>query len=382
MSTTTDNTNTDHTKVTLPKTTVLHPLVLLSIVDHYNRVAKDTNKRVCGVLLGQRNVQTGVVNIASSFAIPFEEDSSNSDSWFFDHNYLENFMTLHRKVTLSEKIVGWYSSSPILCNNDIDIHEVVRRYCEEPVFLSVNVKDHGDVADAALADNTNKYSAPAKAFCSIPLSQDDVQQQSNKTTKKEDGTPVRQAKRQFAHINVEIGSDEAEEVGIEHVLRGISQQHHVVSKSATKTPTLDDLLTTKLSALYGFQSKMNNIMLYIQDVIDGKLPYNVMIINRVQDIVSLIPVLSDKILVETLNEYTNDNMVVVYIASIIRTITSLHDLIKNKDVYIAALRDESVKAAFVQSTKTNNNTNDKKDVTATEDFDIDSVARDRGDENK
>eukprot|EP00461_Guttulinopsis_vulgaris_P002474 UN02475 len=114
-------------KLTLPKTTVLHPLVLLSIVDHYNRVAKDTTKRVCGVLLGQS--RNGIVNITSSFAVPFEEDQANAESWYFDHNYLENYMVLHRKVTKSEVIVGWYSSSPIICNNDLDIHEVIRRYC-------------------------------------------------------------------------------------------------------------------------------------------------------------------------------------------------------------------------------------------------------------
>ena len=33
---------------------VVHPLVLLNCVDHYNRVAKDTSKRVIGVLLGNR----------------------------------------------------------------------------------------------------------------------------------------------------------------------------------------------------------------------------------------------------------------------------------------------------------------------------------------
>jgi hypothetical protein len=33
-------------------TVVVHPLVLLSVVDHYNRVAKDTKKRAVGVLLG------------------------------------------------------------------------------------------------------------------------------------------------------------------------------------------------------------------------------------------------------------------------------------------------------------------------------------------
>jgi hypothetical protein len=45
---------------------VVHPLVLLSVVDHYHRVARDTRKRVLGVLLGE--VSKGRVDITNSFA--------------------------------------------------------------------------------------------------------------------------------------------------------------------------------------------------------------------------------------------------------------------------------------------------------------------------
>lgn len=45
---------------------VVHPLVLLSIVDNYNRVAKDTRKRVLGVLLGA--TFRGRVDITNSYA--------------------------------------------------------------------------------------------------------------------------------------------------------------------------------------------------------------------------------------------------------------------------------------------------------------------------
>ena len=45
---------------------VVHPLVLLSVVDHYNRVAKDTKKRVVGVLLGE--TYKGRVDITNCFA--------------------------------------------------------------------------------------------------------------------------------------------------------------------------------------------------------------------------------------------------------------------------------------------------------------------------
>jgi 26S proteasome regulatory subunit N8 len=37
------------------KSAVVHPLVLLNCVDHYNRVAKNTSKRVVGVLLGKND---------------------------------------------------------------------------------------------------------------------------------------------------------------------------------------------------------------------------------------------------------------------------------------------------------------------------------------
>jgi 26S proteasome regulatory subunit N8 len=48
------------------KKVVVHPLVLLSIVDNYYRVAKDTRKRVVGVLLGSSF--KGTVDATNSYA--------------------------------------------------------------------------------------------------------------------------------------------------------------------------------------------------------------------------------------------------------------------------------------------------------------------------
>jgi hypothetical protein len=45
---------------------LVHPLVLLSIVDHYNRVARDTRMRVVGVLLGTSS--RGTVDVTNSYA--------------------------------------------------------------------------------------------------------------------------------------------------------------------------------------------------------------------------------------------------------------------------------------------------------------------------
>lgn len=74
----------------------VHPLVLLSVADHYNRVAKDTRKRVVGVLLGSHNRTS--VDVTNSFAVPFEEDLNNPKVWFLDHNFLESMFWMFKKV--------------------------------------------------------------------------------------------------------------------------------------------------------------------------------------------------------------------------------------------------------------------------------------------
>ena len=66
-----------------PQKVVIHPLVLLHVVDHFTRVAKDTKKRVLGVLLGETS--RGRVDVTNAYALPFEEDEGDSSIWFLDH---------------------------------------------------------------------------------------------------------------------------------------------------------------------------------------------------------------------------------------------------------------------------------------------------------
>ena len=106
-----------------PDLVVVHPLVLLSVVDHYNRVAKDTRKRVVGVLLGE--VTKGRTDVTNAFAgaatmtlipapcclpvvhpviwdmviaVPFEEDERDPSIWFLDHSFLENMAAMYKRV--------------------------------------------------------------------------------------------------------------------------------------------------------------------------------------------------------------------------------------------------------------------------------------------
>lgn len=56
-----------------PLAVKVHPIALLSIVDHHERaVGQRAQKRVLGVVLGE--IVNGVYEITNSYAIPFDEN--------------------------------------------------------------------------------------------------------------------------------------------------------------------------------------------------------------------------------------------------------------------------------------------------------------------
>jgi 26S proteasome regulatory subunit N8 len=101
---------------------VVHPIVLLSVVDHYNRLAKGTSKRVVGTLLGE--VQDGKLHVTNSYAVLFEEDPRDPRVWVLDHNYHENMFQMFKKVKANESVVGWYSTSTKIQPCDFEINVI------------------------------------------------------------------------------------------------------------------------------------------------------------------------------------------------------------------------------------------------------------------
>lgn len=121
------------------KQIAVHPVVLLSVVDHYYRLAKETSRRVIGVLLGEITPER--VDITSCYALPFEEDPKDKKVWFVDHVYNETMFEMQQKINYKEVIVGWYSSGPKIRPHDIEINEVFRKYCTNPVFVVIDVQE-------------------------------------------------------------------------------------------------------------------------------------------------------------------------------------------------------------------------------------------------
>ncbi len=278
-------------KASKPKVVVMHPTVLLSVVDHYNRIAKDTPKRVVGVLMGEYG-DNGVLHVTNCYAVPFEEDLNEPKIWFFDHIYHENMFNMMRKINTKEKICGWYTSGPSIKKADIDINEILRRYNTEPVMVVVKVHE------------AESLGIPTETYCT----QEEVDNNGNML-------------RQFIHIPCSIGASEIEEVGVEHLLRDI--------KDASKGQ-LPKIVGDKIMGLKALKEKLYELRVYLEKVIKGDFRMNTDIIHNYQDIFNLLPNLKVEKMVNSFSVKTNDYMNVIYVCSLIRAVISLHNLINNK----------------------------------------------------
>ncbi|CAD6505649.1 BgTH12-01139 [Blumeria graminis f. sp. triticale] len=284
------------------------PLVLLSVADHYGRSAKNTRKRVVGVLLGQNDGKN--VRVSNSFAVPFEEDELDPSVWFLDHNYVESMKDMFKKINAKEKLIGWYHSGPKLRASDLEINELFKRYTPNPLLVIIDVQP-------------KESGVPTDAYFAV----EEI---------KDDGTTT---SKTFVHTPSIIEAEEAEEIGVEHLLRDIRD---------VAVGSLSTRITNQLQSLQGLHLRLRDIGVYLQKVLDGSLPINHVILGNLQDVFNLLPNLfsskalsaspddveaglkGNSELAHAMGTKTNDQLMAIYLSSLVRAITAFHDLIENK----------------------------------------------------
>jgi len=268
----------------------LHPLVLLNVLDHYQRVAKGTKKRVVGCLIGDRS--EGHTDVSNSFAVPFDETTKAPYTSFLDFDYLKEMGDMFKAVNASEKVVGWYSTGVKIRAIDADIQAQMAKVCEDPIFVIVD------------PEMKNFDEIPVLVYHSV-------------IQVREGGTQT-----EFDIVDCSFRSSEVEEVAVEHLLRDV-QQH----KSVT---TLEKEVEHKVTGLRGLKKRLNVIRTYLKNVESGQLPLNQEILHNIQTIFNLKSLSSSASFSEAMQVQTNDHALAIYIASLARTTLILDKLLDNR----------------------------------------------------
>jgi 26S proteasome regulatory subunit N8 len=149
-----------------------------------------------------------------------------------------------------------------------------------------------------------------------------------------------------------IEAEEAEEIGVEHLLRDI--------KDSTTT-TLATRVSEQLASLRGLQARLGDVQKYLVDVASGAMPVNHQIIYHLQDVLNLLPDLSDPITSQSFASSTNDELLVVYMSSLLRAVIALHGLVDNKATIGRAELEEGGAAAADDKDKSGKAENKKQE---------------------
>ena len=108
--------------------------------------------------------------------------------------------------------------------------------------------------------------------------------------------------------------------------------HQSESSAPVVFPDLDssDRVSHQLQSLRGLSSRLNEIKLYLESVARGDLAVNHQIIYNLQDIFNLLPDLDSGDTSKSFSIAQNDQLLVVYLSSLIRSVIALHGLVNNR----------------------------------------------------
>jgi 26S proteasome regulatory subunit N8 len=224
---------------------------------------------------------------------------------------------MFKKVNAREKLIGWYHTGPKLRASDLEVNELFKRYTPNPLLVIIDVQP-------------KEVGVPTDAYFAV----EEI---------KDDGTTT---SKTFVHTPSIIEAEEAEEIGVEHLLRDIRD---------VAVGTLSTRITSQLQSLQGLHLRLRDIGQYLQKVLDEDLPVNHAILGNLQDVFNLLPNLStpkaapvggatngvgsaagsagaidNGELARAMSIKTNDQLMAIYLSSLIRAITAFHDLIENK----------------------------------------------------
>jgi len=254
----------------------VHPVVLFSIVDSFERRNEDA-RRVIGTLLGVCDKNT--VEITNCFTVPHNE---SDDEVAIDIEFAKNMYELHKKVNPAELIVGWYSTGPDITEHSVLIHEYYSRECKNPVHMTVDttLRQAGHMS--------------MKAYTSTQM-----------------GIPGKTMGTMFTPVPYEVTSHEPESVGVDFIQMVKDRPKRMLSSGND----LHQLTATCIR----IQEMLTKVIEYVDNVVAGKVVADNVTGRMLMDLINSVPKIKHEDFEEMVNSNMKDLLMVVYLSNLAKT---------------------------------------------------------------
>uniref|UniRef100_A0A8C7UMK8 Eukaryotic translation initiation factor 3 subunit F n=1 Tax=Oncorhynchus mykiss TaxID=8022 RepID=A0A8C7UMK8_ONCMY len=261
----------------------IHPVVLASIGDSYER-RNEGASRVIGTLLG--TIDKHSVEVTNCFSVPHNE---SEDEVAVDMEFAKNMYELHKRVSPSEVIVGWYATGFEITEHSVLIHEYYSREATNPIHLTM---------DTALQSGKMNI----RAYLSAQM-----------------GVLGKTVGVMFTPLSVKYKYYDTERIGIDLLER------------TRDAPNTTNGLTSDLCQVGGaagrVQDMLATVLTYIEDVLSGKQTADNSVGRYLMDLVNKVPKITAEDFETMLNSNINDLLMVTYLSNLTQAQIALNEKI-------------------------------------------------------
>uniref|UniRef100_A0A2P2HZ91 Eukaryotic translation initiation factor 3 subunit F n=1 Tax=Hirondellea gigas TaxID=1518452 RepID=A0A2P2HZ91_9CRUS len=259
----------------------VHPVVFFTIVDAYERRQPDAH-RVIGTLLGY--VDNGCIEVTNCFCVPHNE---SQEEVAVELDFAKDMFELHRKISPSEVIVGWWATGHEITDHSLLIHDYYCRVTPSPIHLTVDT-------------TVNKGKIELKGYTSIVI-----------------GLPNKTPATMFASIPVEITATPPEIVGI------CATQKSKTARQRQVEPCSDLQLIADSSSK--MEKDLTVLISYIDDVLSGKIAEDTQIGRELTRMVNQVPKMAPGNFEEMLNTNMKDLLMVLYLSQLTKVNVAVNE---------------------------------------------------------
>ena len=254
----------------------LHPLVVMSMSDHYTRVlAQRQGKevKVYGALLGTQKGRN--LEVSNCFEIKTEVKDGLQ---LLDQEYLTEKDTMFKQVYPDLDVIGWYSNGFVAETDALesDFHRQLTEWNVTLLFLKL-----------VTADVTNQ----------LPI-----------TLYEATIDPSVQTGVTFSEVSYTLATEEAERIGVDHVAR-------VSSTGSVDTSAASDHLMVQYRALKMLYHRIKIITHYLRAVKAGEIPPSPEVLRDIQSLTRQLPVSHTPEMNEEWLVQANDVLLTTYLSA-------------------------------------------------------------------
>lgn len=291
----------------------VHPVVIISILDHFQRRPLNTEtrvptERVIGCLLGK--VERDNVFVTNSFPIPHQE---NENEVALEVEYMDQMEEFHKDMNPDELIVGWYATGTKINYVNGVVHRAIAGraeasgYTHAPILLQVDTT----MTDAHL-------STQGFVVQPINLPETDLDAVDGNEIEDQYAMDERELVYQFREVPLELVASEAERIGIDTLIKG----KPVDGRFDAPAEMLSDM-THLESQLVDLQLMIEEIEEYVDGVVKGKTEPNVEVGFMVANALQSVPDLDPKHYQQVFSTATKDLLMSLYVTQLTQVQVSI-----------------------------------------------------------